>query len=271
MVRWTEYSALLPIMQYGGGGDNHNPWDFTAYGDSQFTTETLEIFKKYATLHTRLFPYFYSLAQAAGAEGRPVVRAQGLAWPDAGEHPDNVFVVGDDLLVAPVEDEGSVSRDLTLPPGQWVHWWTGELYEGETAVTVDAPLGVGPLFQRVGSAIPMLRRSVVTLSPSDGSIDSWADQAGPLNARVIPAEGAGFSLDNGASLNVDNTGDITLVQGDLYQGWDIEVYAPDISTISFNSALLAIGTEDCTSCYLVDGPWRRIILPAGDGVLAFLP
>jgi hypothetical protein len=115
MTRWTEYSATLPIMQYGGAGENHNPWDFALYQDdelSQFTEQSLADFTRYATLHIRLFPYFWELAQRARREGLPTVQALGMAYPELGVHPQNAYLVGDDLYVAPVEEEGVTTRTL---------------------------------------------------------------------------------------------------------------------------------------------------------------
>ena len=260
MIRWTEYSATLPIMQYGGAGSNHNPWDFTAYDDdgpSQFDEETLESFKRYAILHIRLFPYFWKLAQLARNHGLPPVQALGLAYPDLGVHPHNAYLVGDDLYVAPVEEEGHTTRTLYLPDGDWVHWWTGERYAGPGEITIDAPLGVGPLFQRAGSAIPMLRRTVQTLSPTDGSVDSWADDPGVLNARIVPGEGAQFTLETGEAVTAAE--DIQLTAGSLYSGWDLEIYAPGATAATVDGVALPTGEEGCQECVILGDPWIRVV------------
>ncbi|MFZ5478363.1 MAG: glycoside hydrolase family 31 protein [Myxococcota bacterium] len=256
MVRWTEYSALLPIMQYGGSGRDHNPWNFEPEGDSQFTQETLDAFLRYAVLHIRLFPYFRMLAERATTEGLPIVMAQGFAHPEEGVFADPDFLVGDDIFVAPVEDPGVTSRTVTLPPGAWVHWWTGAEHEG--TVEIDAPLGEGPLFQRAGSAIPLLRRSVVTLASTDGTVDSWADDPGALNARVVPGEGAGFALSTGEAID-----GLTLVDGDLYEGWDVEVWSPGATAVSKDGAALPAGEDGCGECWIAGDPWVRVVTATG--------
>ncbi len=273
MIRWTEYSATLPIMQYGGAGEDHNPWDFTAYNDdepSQFDQETLDDFRTYAVLHTRLFPYFWELATRARTAGLPIVQAMGLAYPQDGVHPQNEYLVGDDLLVAPVEDAGATSRSVDFPDGVWVHWWTGDEVSGPGAQTIDAPLGMGPLYQRAGSAIPMLRRTVMTLSPSDGSVDSWADDPGLLNARVvIDATGAGFTLGTGETLTADPWTDpitsriVHLTPGTLYDGWDIEVYG-GTPAVYVDGVAIPEGDDGCDECW-IDEPtvtgegWTRVV------------
>lgn len=269
MVRWTEYAALLPIMQYGGGGENHNPWDFTAYDDSQFNEDTLSFFKKYAQLHTQLFPYFWELASRAEAEGLPILRSPGLAFPELEEDDDAAFLVGEDLYVAPVEEAGATSRSVLLPPGRWEHWWTGEVYEGPARYEVPAPLGEGPLFRREGSAVPMLRPSVRTLSPSDGSVDSWADDPGALWIRADV--GGGFQLPSGEAMTSGGSTDqlgqqIVLVAGDTYRGWRLE-YDPHDAwfSVEVDGASLPAGSEGCGECFWMDEQNRLVAeLPAGD-------
>jgi alpha-D-xyloside xylohydrolase len=260
MIRWTEYSALLPIMQYGGGGVNHNPWDFTPDGDSQFTEETLSMFKRYASLHTRLFPYFYELSRRVALEGGAVIVAQGLAWPEENIHSQSDFMVGPSLFVAPVEVEGALEREIVLPPGNWVHWWSGESVSGE--VVVAAPLGEGPLFIKEGGIVPMLRPSVMSLSPSDGSVDSWADDPGRLYARVVPGEGEGFMLESGESLEWKEGG-LEVRDGSLYTGWAIEIYAPEGRVFSFNGEVLEEGEEGCSRCVVFNSVWPLIVVPEG--------
>lgn len=257
-LRWTEYAALLPIFQYGGSGQDHNPWNYTPDGASQFTENTLEVFRRYAVLHTRLFPYFSMLAQRAATTGLPVVMAQGFAFPDGGVHPEDTFLVGDDLLVSVVETAGTTEKSLTLPEGTWVHWWTGEAYTG--TVTVPAPLGEGPLFQRQGSAVPLLRPEVMTLASTDGSVESWADEPGRLNARVVPGAPGGFTLPSGEALAWGDE-EATLTTGSVYGGWDIEVWAPGgLSGAEADGVALTEGADGCTGCWIPGDPWVRIVV-----------
>ena len=57
-------------------------------------------------------------------------------------------LLGDDLLVAPVIEEGATSREVYLPPGTWFHVWTGATHEGGQTITIDAPIGSPPVFSR---------------------------------------------------------------------------------------------------------------------------
>ena len=58
---------------------------------------------------------------------------------------------GSSLLVAPVVDEGKKERDVVLPEGKWLYY--DREYEGGQTVTVKAPIGVLPVFERVNSNV----------------------------------------------------------------------------------------------------------------------
>lgn len=284
MIRWTEYAALLPIMQYGGGGDNHNPWDFTAYGDSQFTTETLDLFNKYASLHIRLFPYFYTYARQAHETGRPVIRPFGLAYPHDGRHPDLTFFSGPDLLVAPVVD-ASTERTVPLPAGTWIDWWTGEAVEGPLDNTVTVPLDTLPLYLRAGGIVPMLRPTVMTLSPvTDPTVDTYDGNPGRLWGRVAPEADTenSLTLHDGTVLTVvgvaDGSVELRYDPGTIYAGLRIQVHAPDVTAVELggsavNEASAVAELETCQSCWYREGsePWVWIALDASQtGLQTFI-
>ncbi len=133
-VRWTEASALMPIMQF-----SYLPWNY-AEG-------TAEIAQRYAELHKVLESYLGT--QVEGREA-PLLRP---VWYD---HPGELelypvgdeFLLGADLLAAPVLRENQNTRDIILPPGTWIDAWTGQSFQHGTLLQHAAPCPGLPLFVR---------------------------------------------------------------------------------------------------------------------------
>lgn len=152
-LRWCEYGALTPIMRDHLGFK----WQGARPVDSWTSPRTRGAFRDLARLHLALVPYLERLVREAHATGVPPVRALLLEHPEhevAWTSPDT-YQLGTDLLVAPVHHRGARERRVWFPPGEWVGWWDDRRVEGPAWVTVPAPLGRPPLFQRAGSSIPL--------------------------------------------------------------------------------------------------------------------
>ncbi|MBZ5715143.1 TIM-barrel domain-containing protein [Nannocystis pusilla] len=242
-VRWFEYTALTPVMQVGTGSSDV-PWEFTP--ENGLDDESLAWYRQYARLHLRLFPYVWTHAQLLAGTGRPLQRPLGLAYPELGVHPSDTYLLGRDLLVAPVVARGATSRKLSLPPGAWLDWWTGEVLQGDRDVTVDAPLGTLPLFLRVGGIVPLLRPTIDTLAPTTAAdVDSFAGDPGLLYARVAPGPvGTRFDLYDGTALKQRlGAGSLRLevAPGEVFTaGVDVEVVAmPPVAAVTVDDAPLS--------------------------------
>ena len=205
-LRWIAQSALSPVMQTGTNA-NDMPWSLgPAHADDP---ELLDHYRRFARLHLRLWPYLWAHVQATraplepgGPRGRPIQRPLGLAHPELGLHPDDVYLLGDDLLVAPVVTPGAVERAVPLPAGVWVDWWTGARHAGPTTVTVPAPLTGLPLFVRGGSPIPLLRPDIDTLlpAPSDATLVTPTTAGAQLWIRLAPGPDGRFVLTDGTTV-----------------------------------------------------------------------
>ena len=79
-----------------------------------------------------------------------MVRHLMLQYPEDAEARavDDQYLLGADLLVAPVVEEGATGRSVYLPAGTWYHLWSGEPYQGGQRITVEAPIGSPPVFAR---------------------------------------------------------------------------------------------------------------------------
>ena len=91
----------------------------------------------------------------------PLARALMVHFPDEKEAwaIDDQWLLGPDVLVAPVMDAGVSSRELWLPPSEqpWMHLWSRQTFSGGQRVTVEAPIGEPPVFiQTSGLVISFL-------------------------------------------------------------------------------------------------------------------
>lgn len=149
-VRWVQLGCFLPFFR------NHaevwaraqEPWAFGAQYE--------KIAREYIRLRYRFLPYLYNVFREAALTGLPVIRPLALEFPgdEAGLRVWDEFLVGGDLLVAPVYLPAATHRAVYLPEGEWVHYRTKTHYRGPAHILVEAPLTELPLFVRAGAIIP---------------------------------------------------------------------------------------------------------------------
>ncbi|MES4904345.1 glycoside hydrolase family 31 protein [Streptomyces sp. NPDC000395] len=162
LIRWFQFGALCPIFRLHGfrlpwlplGGEmTGGPNEVWSYGE-----EAYEIMRGYLELRERLRPYIAEQMATAAREGLPPMRPLFLEFPEdetAWTVADQ-FLLGPDLMVAPVTEAGAVRRDVHLPAGaRWQCAWTGTTYEGGTRPTLDAPIDRVPLLLRDGAQLPV--------------------------------------------------------------------------------------------------------------------
>ena len=148
--RWIQFGAFNPVMRpHGGDNQATEPW---GYGN-----EAEQTAKDYISLRYRLLPYIYTLARETYDTGLAMVRPLFIDYPDdplLANHTDS-YMFGPHFLVAPVVVDGERQKNVYLPEGVWIDYWTDSVHTGGTAVMVDAPLDRLPLFVRAGAVIPM--------------------------------------------------------------------------------------------------------------------
>ena len=149
-VRWFQWGVFQPITRAHGEREHNEVW---AYGK-----EAEAILEKYLRLRYQLLPYIYSLAYRAYQTGAPYTRALFMDFPNDPNVTDigDEYMFGPALLVAPVTEQGAVSRKVYLPAGtDWYNYWTNERLKGGQSVEVSAPIDTIPLFVRAGSIVPL--------------------------------------------------------------------------------------------------------------------
>lgn len=161
-MRWTQFGCFSPLMQMHRQVEAKKklqyPW---GYGDA-----ALNNYRFFAQLHTRLFPYLYTYAKEASTTGLPIVRPLVLM----NQLDINTFDVnhtyhfGNEFLVAPMITPDSNTRQVYLPEGNWIDFWTNARHAGgQTVSWTNADQSQFPLFVQDGGIIPMLLTQVQTL------------------------------------------------------------------------------------------------------------
>ncbi len=193
LCRMVEMSTLHPRAVM-------NSWkpqvanDWTAATVPWLYPEVLPQIRAALNLRTTFLPLIYALAHRAHREGSPIIRPLAYDFPDDpaayGDH--DAFMLGPDVLFAPVVAEGARSKTQWLPAGSagWIDFHTGALHSAGAMVTVDAPLGRPPIFVRVGAALA-LASSTPDVKPHDAPARRlWLAAAGPSG------EGAGWHVED---------------------------------------------------------------------------
>jgi hypothetical protein len=129
-------------------------------------------------------PYWITYLQEAHDRGYPLIRPLVMQFsrdPNSDRQRD-VFMLGDELLLAPVVAAGG-KRRLELPMGIWTDLRTNQEYKGRQTIEVDAPAGQVPMFSRNGALFPVARADV-----ADGG------GANIMELHYFPALGGEFFL-----------------------------------------------------------------------------
>ena len=159
-IRWTQFGCFTPIMQMHRQvtKELQYPWRYGA--------EALQNYQFFANLHTRLFPYIYSYAKQASDTGIPIIRPLVLLnQTDANTFSlQHTYLFGNELLVAPMITPDANARQVYLPAGTWLDFWSNQRHAGEQNINwTNNQQTQMPLFVRQGAIIPMLLTDVQTL------------------------------------------------------------------------------------------------------------
>lgn len=151
-MRWTQFGVFSSHMRYHGT-NKREPWFYPAIAP---------MVKKWWKLRYKLLPYIYEQSKKATHSGYAVLRAlifehpaDKMCW-----HIDDEYYFGDDFLVAPVMNSEDC-RDVYLPEGEWVNFFTGEHFRGGQWLNgVKVPLDEMPVYVREGAVIPVYPEDV---------------------------------------------------------------------------------------------------------------
>lgn len=210
-VRWVQMMALHPRAVMNSWkpdlADPVNlPWMYP---------EMTEHVREALRLRYRFLPLLYSLAHRCHVEGEPIIAPLLYHFSDAGYRDDpDAFMLGPDVLVAPVVEPGADAVRLDLPAveGGWYDFWSGEILPGGKSARLAAPLGRLPILVRSGAVLPL----------ASGWDDKSPHDAASVDLTAFPSAASGQSrrdifFDDGISWRYRD-GDASLLACTL--AWD---------------------------------------------------
>ena len=154
-IRWAESAVFTPVMRTHEG--NRPDTNFQYYDDESCMEELARL----VDIHVMMTPYIKKLVAENAAKGTPVQRPLFLHnEQDERSYVEQFeYLFGEDILVAPVWQEGKSEWECYLPSNGWVHLWTGKEYGHGTCV-VPAALGDTPVFYKKGSEVAAIMEEI---------------------------------------------------------------------------------------------------------------
>ncbi len=145
-LRWAEWAALSPLFRlHGALSAEHTPW---AKGIHAVT-----LYRALSELHVSATSLISALWKQADETGVPITRPLYLAYPEDPQAAtqDQEWLLGPDVLVAPVVERGATSRAVYFPSGCWRSPETGQEVLGPRSEAVAAALRQLPFFFKCGT------------------------------------------------------------------------------------------------------------------------
>ena len=195
-TRWLQMASLCPILRPHGEGVPPEPY----YYPDPYKSAVREAVQ----LRYRLLPYLYTLAWQNTTTGAPLVRAMdydasvneesGMSEAEVFsssssliEAYNNQYLLGPNLLVAPVLNPSQRRRNVVLPGGNWVDFISNQTYAGGQTVGVLAPLAHTPVLVRAGAFLPMTayRPSTARYRPDTLQVRYYPDPSAPESSFTL--------------------------------------------------------------------------------------
>jgi alpha-D-xyloside xylohydrolase len=159
IVRWFQYGVFCPLFRLHGVREPNNgmsgadasgaPNEIWSFGEPAYA-----ILKHLLFLREKLRPYLRAQNNVANQKGLPPMRPLFVDFPADPQAAavEDQFMLGPDLLIAPILYEGARQRSVYLPDGAgWVDAWSGAELPGGQTITADAPIERVPVYWRKGS------------------------------------------------------------------------------------------------------------------------
>jgi len=229
--RWIQFASFSPVMRTKAGGIEVPPYERPQIWDD----DMIGSWRRWAGWHTRLNDYLMASYSAYRETGRPIMCA--LELVDPGTALDDQYLLGNDLLVAPVLEPDCRVRRVYLPPGDWVDLWEpARRLRGPQWTEVPVGPDDMPVFVRAGALLCLLPESTVSLSPYAPAIEDrrdvlafphgiWEGELGPglFGRSALTGDAWTLELDADQPIDWRVTAHLARAPVDVRSGPDLDV------------------------------------------------
>ncbi|MBB5354324.1 alpha-glucosidase [Anoxybacillus mongoliensis] len=194
LVRWTQVGAFFPYFR------NHCAIGFARQEPWAFGETYEQIIKRYIELRYEWLPHFYSLYFEAHQTGVPMMRPLMMEYPNDREtwNISDQFMVGNEVMVAPVMRPYTAHRIVYFPEGRWVDYWTKEKFEGGHRYIVEAPLDRLPIYVKEGAMIAHADVKLSTATANEQmTLYVYTMKEGTSTYTLYDDDGATFAYEKG--------------------------------------------------------------------------
>lgn len=252
--RSVALGAFTPIMQVHSEKANpsvseeRTPWNAALRNSDP---SIISNFRKFANLRMNMLPYIYSEATQTSLTGEPFMRAMAVEYPtDPNTHSlEYQYIFGGSMLVAPIVDQGTNTKSVYLPEGEWIDFFYGALHPGGRTISYYADENNIPVFIKEGSIIPLNLNANYELA---GSISNELDSYENLVFRVYPSGNSSYQWHDdigggtvGASIKTVSmvedyaNSKVTTELPAMDMNSTVQVYTTKPSTVKINSSVVS--------------------------------
>jgi len=137
IVRSAQCHALMPMMQFSVA-----PWRV-------LNKINFEAVKKAVALREKFSNYILELAKHTASTGEPILKSMEFNYSHQGyEKIIDQFLLGDNLLVAPVLIKAATERTVIIPNGKWKSF-DGQIINGPKTIQVKVTINDLPYFEKI--------------------------------------------------------------------------------------------------------------------------
>ncbi|MBM7097847.1 glycoside hydrolase family 31 protein [Bacillus sp. H-16] len=229
LARWTQFGTFTPYFRNHSaiGTRRQEPWSFGEDVEANV--------KKYIDLRYIWMPQLYKLFRDASLTGLPVMRPLVFEYPEDKNtfNLSDQFMIGDNVIVAPITTPDTEHRVVYLPGGEWVNYWTDDIQEGGRHIMVEAPLDTLPIFVKADTVVAHGSPKQSTAVKEDNfQLHAYFGKIAEASYTIYEDDGETFGYENGEafekSVNLSYDSDVlTITTEDLNTG-----FTPDWSEIT---------------------------------------